>query len=78
MPPWSTPARAQLQRDGRCFRFVYDEQGKPPHCLEPIVPTRSTKLDRLYQMDPCAEHSWQLQGRGRSAQHRVDSVASWP
>jgi hypothetical protein len=45
---------------GRCFRFVYDEHGKPENCPAPIIATGWIKLDRWYEVDACAEHSGQL------------------
>ena len=48
------------QRDGRCFRFVYDEFGKPDRCPQPLAVTGWVKIGRWYEVDACAEHAAQL------------------
>jgi len=48
---------------GRCFRFVYDEHGKPENCPEPIVAVGWARLDRWYEVDACTEHAAQVQSR---------------
>jgi len=53
-------ARACSTKRGRCFRFIYDEHGKPANCSEPIVAAGWTRLDRWYEVDACAEHAVQL------------------
>jgi hypothetical protein len=42
---------------GRCFRFVYDDQGKPANCPEPIATRGWLKIDRWYEVDSCDEHA---------------------
>jgi hypothetical protein len=48
------------QRDGRCFRFIYDEHGKPTRCPDPLAVTGWVKIDRWHEVDACAEHAAQL------------------
>jgi hypothetical protein len=62
----------------RCFRFVYDGQGKRAHCPEPIAAVGWTKLDRWYEVDACEEHASQLRDEDRWALRGVGSVATWP
>ena len=51
-------AGAVSTQRGRCFRFVYDEQGKPAHCAEPITTIGWTKIGpKWHQVDSCAEHA---------------------
>jgi hypothetical protein len=50
---------------GRCFRFVYDEQGKPENCPAPIAATGRLKVGpRWHEVDACAEHAAQLRQHG--------------
>ncbi len=49
---------------GRCFRFVYDDQGKPANRPEPPIATGWTQLGRWYQVDACHEHATQLRKAG--------------
>jgi hypothetical protein len=60
-------AGAVSTQRGRCFRFVYDKQGKPANCPQPIEVVGWTKLDRWYEVDACVEHSAQLRKPSRSA-----------
>jgi hypothetical protein len=53
------------QRDGRCFRFVYDEHGKPERCSGPLTVTGMVKIGRWFEVDACAEHAAQLTKAGR-------------
>ena len=53
-------AGAVSTQRGRCHRLVYDADGKPAHCPEPIIATGWTRLDRWYEVDACAEHAGQL------------------
>lgn len=52
------------ERDGRCFRFVYDDFGKPARCEQPLTATGWTRLDRWYAVDSCTEHAAQLHKPG--------------
>ena len=46
---------------GRCFRFIYDAQGKPDGCPEPITDVGWLQIgNKWYQVDACAEHAAQL------------------
>lgn len=50
---------------GRCYRFVYDEHGKPAHCPEPLIASGWLQVGpKWYQVDSCGEHSAQLRRRG--------------
>ncbi len=53
---------------GRCFRFIYDEHGKPENCPQPLTATGWIKVDRWYEVDACAEHSTQLRKSTARAQ----------
>jgi hypothetical protein len=52
---------------GRCHRFVYDPEGKPDYCPEPIVTAgwRRDYRGRWYVVDACAGHASQLVSRPR-------------
>jgi hypothetical protein len=45
------------QRDGRCFRFVYDEFGKPDRSPQPLTVTGMVKFGRWHEGDACTEHA---------------------
>ena len=50
---------------GRCYRFVYDEHGKPANRPEPPIATGWLMVGtKSYQVDSCGEHSAQLRRRG--------------
>jgi hypothetical protein len=50
---------------GRCFRFIYDEHGKPTKCPEPPIATGWLQVGpKWHQVDSCDEHSAQLRRRG--------------
>ena len=49
---------------GRCFRFVYDEFGKPARRIQPLAVVGWTQIGpRWHQVDACAEHAAQLRLR---------------
>lgn len=53
---------------GRCFRFVYDEHGKPERCPEPMTRTGWLYLVhpwKWYPVDSCERHVGQLEKRPR-------------
>jgi hypothetical protein len=53
---------------GRCFRFVYDENGKPERCSAPITGTGWLYLTysrKWHTVDACERHKSQLQDRPR-------------
>lgn len=53
---------------GRCFRWIYDDQGKPDNCPQSVVASGLLQVgDRWYGVDSCGEHSGQLRKRGRVA-----------
>ncbi len=50
---------------GGCFRFIYDEHGKPTKCPEPPISTGWIQVGpRWHEVDSCSEHSAQLRRRG--------------
>ena len=50
---------------GRCFRFIYDEHGKPENCPEPLTATGWLQIEpKWHQVDSCAEHAGQLRRVG--------------
>ncbi len=53
---------------GRCFRFCYDEHGKPARCPEPITVTGWLYLSyhrTWFPVDRCERHVDQLEKRPR-------------
>jgi len=63
------------QRDGRCFRVVYDDQGKPARCPKPLTVTAGVKIGRWYEVDACEEHAAQLRQRRQRANY--DRSGGW-
>jgi hypothetical protein len=62
-----------VERD-RCFRFVYDEHGKPDSCPAPITRTGWLYLAherKWYPVDCCERHVGQLEARPRPAGART-------
>jgi hypothetical protein len=50
---------------GRCYRFVYDEHGKPTGCPETPIATGWLQVGaKWHEVDSCGEHSAQLRHRG--------------
>jgi hypothetical protein len=50
---------------GECFRFIYDEHGKPTKCPEPPIATGWLQVGpKWHEVDSCSEHSAQLRRRG--------------
>lgn len=50
---------------GRCFRLVYDEQGKPTQCARRPIEAGMLKLgERWYQAEACFKHRGELRFRG--------------
>jgi hypothetical protein len=58
-------AGAVSTQRARCFRFVYDDQGKPANCPKPLVATGWTQIGPAWnQVDACTEHATQLMKPG--------------
>jgi hypothetical protein len=57
-------AQAVSTERGRCFRWVYDDTGKPTNCPGAVIASGWLRIDRWYEVDACAEHSGQLRFRG--------------
>jgi hypothetical protein len=54
---------------GRCFRWLYDDQGKPNNCSRWVIASGWLQVGtKWYQVDACAEHSAQLRNRSSLAQ----------
>jgi hypothetical protein len=48
---------------GRCYRFIYDEHGKPENFPQPPIATGWLQVGPKYQVDSCSEQSGQLRQR---------------
>jgi hypothetical protein len=65
-------AQAVSVERGRCFKWVYDVQGKPKRCPEPLTVTGWVKIDRRHEVDACAEHSIQRRQPRREQRFQPD------
>ena len=55
----------RAQRDGRCFRFITDADGKPDNCPQALVARGWLQIGpKWWQVDACYEHATQLRKPG--------------
>jgi hypothetical protein len=58
-------ARAVSIERGWCFRWVYDDNGEPATCPEPVLSSGWLKVgERRHEVDACGRHSGELRFRG--------------
>ena len=59
-------AQAVSVHRGRCFRWVYDDHGRPTTCPQAVIASGWLKVgERWHEIDACGEHSGELRFRGR-------------